>query len=148
MLFSLMTRSALRGRDFRLAADLATLTNGRKAQPRKLLPHPQPPSYRLYYRGCPYLGFVRHLASVFKVWIDRTGTTMAPITDETVLTLQDTIAKLESRVHQLESKLGGGDGSSGKAAPSSKSIRMILMGPPGAGKRTGSVMVQHQLIFK
>ena len=61
---------------------------------------------------------------------------MAPITDETVHTLQDTIAKLESRVHQLESKLGGGDGGSGKAAPGGQSVRMILMGPPGAGKRT------------
>ena len=58
---------------------------------------------------------------------------MAPITDETVEALRDTIRKLESRVHQLEAKMGGGDGS----APSKKrssSIRMILMGPPGAGE--------------
>ena len=59
---------------------------------------------------------------------------MAPITDEMVHNLQDTIAKLEARVHQLESKLGGGDGASGKAASGDQSVRMILMGPPGAGK--------------
>ncbi len=60
---------------------------------------------------------------------------MAPITDEIVHNLQDTIAKLEARVHQLESKLGG-DGTPGKAAPGGQSVRMILMGPPGAGKYT------------
>ena len=69
---------------------------------------------------------------------------MAPITDETVHTLQDTIAKLESRVHQLESKLGGGDGSSGKAIPSGPSVRMILMGPPGAGERRRSHYCEAQ----
>lgn len=61
---------------------------------------------------------------------------MAPITDEMVQSLQDTIAKLESRVHQLESKLGGGNGTPGRATSSGQSVRMILMGPPGAGRRT------------
>ena len=58
---------------------------------------------------------------------------MAPITDDTVETLRDTIRKLESRVHQLEAKVGGGD----SVQPRSKlaSVRMILMGPPGAGKK-------------
>ena len=59
---------------------------------------------------------------------------MAPITDEMVQSLQDTIAKLESRVHQLESRLGGGDGGSSKAPSDGQSARMILMGPPGAGE--------------
>ena len=54
---------------------------------------------------------------------------MAPITDDTVEALRDTIHKLETRVHQLENKMGGGDGTS-KARDG---IRMILMGPPGAG---------------
>ena len=36
---------------------------------------------------------------------------MAPITDDTVEALRDTIRQLESRVHQLEAKMGGGDGS-------------------------------------
>ena len=58
---------------------------------------------------------------------------MAPITDDTVEALRDTIRKLESRVHQLEAKMGGGDGSS-QPKKGSTSIRMILMGPPGAGK--------------
>lgn len=58
---------------------------------------------------------------------------MAPITDDTVEALRDTIRQLESRVRQLESKMGGGDGSSPSRAGQS-SIRMILMGPPGAGK--------------
>lgn len=58
---------------------------------------------------------------------------MAPITDETVESLRETIRQLESRVHQLESKMGGGDGSS-QSKRGSTSIRMILMGPPGAGK--------------
>lgn len=58
---------------------------------------------------------------------------MAPITDEMVQSLQDTISKLESRVHQLESRLGGGEGGTRKAASSGQSVRMILMGPPGAG---------------
>ena len=57
---------------------------------------------------------------------------MAPITDETVEALRDTIRKLESRVHQLEAKVGGSDGTQSKSA--SASVRMILMGPPGAGK--------------
>lgn len=56
---------------------------------------------------------------------------MAPITDDTVEVLRDTIRKLESRVHQLEAKMGGGDGSQSKG--SLASVRMILMGPPGAG---------------
>ena len=60
---------------------------------------------------------------------------MAPITDDTVEALRDTIHKLESRVQQLETKLGHGDEPS-PASTSKKplhSVRMILMGPPGAG---------------
>ena len=60
---------------------------------------------------------------------------MAPITEDTVEALRDTIHKLESRVQQLEAKLGHSDGSSptdGSNKPF-QSIRMILMGPPGAG---------------
>ena len=60
---------------------------------------------------------------------------MAPITDDTVQALRDTIHKLESRVQQLESRLGGGDDGSSKAGGSRDAIRMILMGPPGAGIR-------------
>lgn len=58
---------------------------------------------------------------------------MAPITDQMVDDLKSTISKLESRVQELEARLQGGKG--GATAPSSTgSMRMILMGPPGAGE--------------
>ena len=58
---------------------------------------------------------------------------MAPITDETVQALRDTIHKLESRVHSLEARLGV-EGSGGSRTDSVlDSIRMVIMGPPGAG---------------
>lgn len=61
---------------------------------------------------------------------------MAPLKDETVEALRDTIHQLESRVQQLEAKLGstGGNASSRGSRSNSDSVRMILMGPPGAGK--------------
>lgn len=63
---------------------------------------------------------------------------MAPIKDETVESLRDLIHKLESRVEQLEGKLhqAGGDVQSRATKASSETIRMILMGPPGAGMFT------------
>ena len=62
---------------------------------------------------------------------------MAPIKDETIDALRDTIHKLESRVQQLEAKLGtsGGDISSRGSRSNADSVRMILMGPPGAGNQ-------------
>ncbi len=60
---------------------------------------------------------------------------MAPIKEDTVDALKDLVHKLESRVEQLEAKLQSAEG--GPVAPRSKantdSIRMVLMGPPGAG---------------
>jgi len=53
---------------------------------------------------------------------------MAPITDEAVSDLKAMISKLENRVHELEGKLSGSSSSA-----SSKYMRMVLMGPPGAG---------------
>lgn len=53
---------------------------------------------------------------------------MAPITDDKVQDLKDLITKLENRVHQLEARLT----SSSSKSPS-ESMRMILIGPPGAG---------------
>jgi adenylate kinase len=52
---------------------------------------------------------------------------MAPIGDGTVQQLHDLVNKLEQRVQELESRLAGGP----KNSP--ESVRMILMGPPGAG---------------
>jgi adenylate kinase len=56
---------------------------------------------------------------------------MAPIREETVHDLKDLVAKLETRVRQLEDRLGG-DGH--KSRTPSQAMRMILMGPPGAGR--------------
>lgn len=54
---------------------------------------------------------------------------MAPITDDTVSTLKDTIGKLEARVLELENRLVGGS----KPKSLTEQMRIILMGPPGAG---------------
>ena len=56
---------------------------------------------------------------------------MAPITDSTVSDLKDLVHKLEARVHQLEYRLGEGGN---KPKTVSESMRMILIGPPGAGE--------------
>lgn len=52
--------------------------------------------------------------------------------DQVVEQLKATVDKLENRVHELESRLHGG----GAAAQASdgKGMRMILIGPPGAGE--------------
>lgn len=61
---------------------------------------------------------------------------MAPIKDETVDGLRDLVSKLETRVQQLEAKLEQSTGGphARKQRSSLAGIRMILMGPPGAGK--------------
>lgn len=56
---------------------------------------------------------------------------MAPIGDDTVQTLQDLVQKLESRVKQLEDKLNHAQ--AGTTHSTVEGVRMILMGPPGAG---------------
>lgn len=56
---------------------------------------------------------------------------MAPIGDDTVQPLHDLVQKLEARVKQLEDRLQEAAG--GPAAASGSSVRMVLMGPPGAG---------------
>ena len=68
---------------------------------------------------------------------------MAPIKDETVEALRDTIHQLESRVQQLEAKLGSSSGNATSRGPRSisDSVRMILMGPPGAGKEVWDTCV-------
>ncbi|KAL9098284.1 MAG: hypothetical protein Q9163_006032 [Psora crenata] len=58
---------------------------------------------------------------------------MAPITDDTVQALRDTVHKLESRVQQLEARLAHGDNGPGKTSGILDPMRLILMGPPGAG---------------
>ncbi len=56
---------------------------------------------------------------------------MAPIGEDTVQSLHDLVNKLESRVKELEDKLSHAHGGT-KHAPN-EGVRMILMGPPGAG---------------
>jgi adenylate kinase len=57
---------------------------------------------------------------------------MAPITDEQVGDLKDLVHKLESRVYSLEKRLEGD-----KKPSLTDSMRMILIGPPGAGEFPG-----------
>lgn len=56
---------------------------------------------------------------------------MAPI-DTTTEKLQELVDKLESRVKQLEDKLQ--HAKDGTQHISEEGVRMILMGPPGAGR--------------
>lgn len=55
---------------------------------------------------------------------------MAPITDDIVDELKNTVKRLEMRVQELEGKLAGG----GAGANPLSSMRMVIMGPPGAGR--------------
>jgi adenylate kinase len=55
---------------------------------------------------------------------------MAPLTDSAVDELKGTVSRLEQRIAELESRL---QGQVSVADPSQESVRMILMGPPGAG---------------
>lgn len=57
---------------------------------------------------------------------------MAPV-DDSLSSIKDYIKKLESRVDDLESKLSKAGGDVTPRSSASSSVRMILIGPPGAG---------------
>lgn len=54
---------------------------------------------------------------------------MAPTSDD----VHELVAKLEARVKELEAKILKIEGGPPTAAKDGQSLRMILMGPPGAG---------------
>jgi hypothetical protein len=56
---------------------------------------------------------------------------MAPLSDTVVDELKNTVHKLEKRIAELEGRLSGHGGGPSTAQ---ESVRMILMGPPGAGE--------------
>lgn len=58
---------------------------------------------------------------------------MAPIDESVADELRGLVKKLEMRVHELESKLSNGS-SGGSGANPLNSMRMVIMGPPGAGE--------------
>lgn len=60
---------------------------------------------------------------------------MAPTSED----LHELVNKLEARVRQLEDKLHEATGGAPKPAGDSKGVRMILMGPPGAGMLTNTL---------
>lgn len=74
--------------------------------------------------GLPYLFPFPSLTSLLSLL----SITMAPITEETVAGLKDTIGKLEARIEDLEGRLG-----QSKPKSVAEQMRIILMGPPGAG---------------
>ena len=57
---------------------------------------------------------------------------MAPIDQQTVDDLKNMVKRLEMRVQELEGRIASG----GTGANPLSSMRMVLMGPPGAGELT------------
>lgn len=65
---------------------------------------------------------------------------MAPLGEQLVDQLKGTVDKLEARVAELEARLHGKAQSSASSSSSDESMRIILMGPPGAGMRDSETL--------
>ncbi|KAF2016598.1 adenylate kinase 1 [Aaosphaeria arxii CBS 175.79] len=64
---------------------------------------------------------------------------MAPVVEQSVDDLKVTVQRLEARITELEGRLQGGSPSS-----SPPGVRMVLMGPPGAGKGTQAPSIKEK----
>lgn len=67
---------------------------------------------------------------------------MAPITED----IHDLVAKLEQRVKDLESRLHLASGGAPKQTGIAEGVRMILMGPPGAGMTSNATLLLSKLL--
>jgi adenylate kinase len=67
---------------------------------------------------------------------------MAPLGEQLVDQLRGTVDKLEARVAELEARLHGKvQSATSSSSSSSDEMRIILMGPPGAGMRDPKCLV-------
>lgn len=59
---------------------------------------------------------------------------MAPfLGSDTMDTLKSKLEEAEAKIKELERRIAGGSSGSDKSSTPSESMRMILIGPPGAG---------------